>query len=232
MRIAIPFVALGLVSCGGGIETTFKRLSPEISSAPGDVEFGTVVKLYPVTQTVQLLNTGSGGLDIFGYELKVNERHADIFTIDGLDDVDTIASGESVEFDITFLPTQYTSYNARLDIESNSAFDHDGEESEWDAEEHHFLQIDITGEGIKGSTPDIDVPSVVDFGDVTPGDTSTETVMIRNAGEGVLTILNADIPEGPFSLRFPIESVAIAPGESYPAPVEFAPTLDLSLIHI
>ena len=82
MRIAVPLLALGLVSCSSGIETTFKRLSPEISSAPGDVEFGSVVTLYPVTQTVQLLNTGSGALDIFGYELKVNERHADIFTID------------------------------------------------------------------------------------------------------------------------------------------------------
>ena len=129
MRFAIPFVALGLISCSSGIETTFKRLSPEISSAPGDVEFGTVVTLYPVTQTVQLLNTGSGGLDIFGYELKVNERHADIFSIEGLDEIDGIASGEAVEFDVTFLPTQYTNYAARLDIESNSAFDHDGEES-------------------------------------------------------------------------------------------------------
>ena len=226
MRIVVPLLALGLVSCSGGIETSFKRLTPEISSAPGDVEFGSVVTLYPVTQTVQLLNTGSGALNIFGYELKVNERHADIFTIDGLDEADTISSGDAFEFDITFLPTQFTSYNARLDIESNSAFDHNGESSEWDAEDHHFLQIEITGEGIKGSTPDIDVPSVVDFGDVTPGDTSTETVLIRNAGEGVLTVLNANIPDGPFSLRFPIESVTIAPGESYPAPVEFAPTLD------
>ena len=156
----------------------------------------------------------------------MNERHADIFSIEGLDEIDGIASGEAVEFDVTFLPTQYTNYAARLDIESNSAFDHDGEESEWDAEDHHFLQIDITGEGIEGSTPDIDVPSVVDFGDVTPGDTSTETVMIRNTGEGVLTVLDATIPDGPFSLRFPIESVAIAQAESYPAPVEFAPTLD------
>ena len=226
MKIAIPIVALGLFSCTGGIETSVKRLSPEISSAPGDVAFGSVVTMYPVTQTIQLLNSGSGRLEIYRYELKVNERHADIFSIEGLEGIDNIPSGEAVEVDITFLPTQYTGYNARLDIESNSAVNADREDSEWDAEEHHFLQIDITGEGIKGSIPDIDVPSVVDFGDVTPGDTATETVMIRNAGEGVLTVVSASIPDGPFSLRFPIESVTIAPGEAYPAPVEFAPDLD------
>ncbi len=228
MRALFTFTTLGLVACSGGIETAFKRLSPEIASAPGDVDFGEVVTLYPVTQTVQLLNTGSGALDIYGYELKVNERHADIFTVSGLDEIESLGSGEGVEFEVTFLPAEYTSYKARLDIESNSDFDHEGygEESEWDSEDHHFLQIDIVGEGIKGSTPDIDVPAVVDFGDVTPGDTSTETVLIRNAGDGALNIVSATLPEGPFSLRFPLESVTIAAGEAYPAPVEFAPTLD------
>ena len=67
MKTIAPLLAIGLLACTGGVETSFKRLTPEIASAPGDVDFGGVVKLYPITKTVQLLNTGAGTLDVFGY---------------------------------------------------------------------------------------------------------------------------------------------------------------------
>ena len=157
-----PLLAAGLLcACTGGVEYGKPtRLSAEISAAPGTIDFGDVVSLYSITSKVEILNSGSGFLQIYGAELKVNERYIDTFTVEGLDALDRIPSGGSASIDVTFSPTEYTNYNARLDIESNSGFDYDdnGDDGDWDTEDHHFLEVPIIGAGVKGSTPDISVP--------------------------------------------------------------------------
>jgi len=228
------FLTFGIVSaCGGGVEYSKPtRLSAEIASNPGEVTFGDIVKLYSVTTSVEILNAGSGTLEIYDTELKVNEQHIDVFTIEGLDDLETIASGETATLDVTFSPTEYTNYNARLDIESNSGLDYDGdgEETEWDAAAYHFLEIPLTGAGVKGSTPDISVPEALDFsdpksgGDVEAGDEVIQTLTIKNTGDGTLTLIDATIPSGPFSLVYDLTDRTIAEGSEFSAPIKYAPT--------
>jgi len=227
-------LTVGIVSaCGGGVEYSKPtRLAAEIAATPGEVAFGEVVKLYSVTTSVEILNAGSGSLEIYGAELKVNEQHIDSFTIEGLDGLETIGSGETASLDVTFSPTEYTNYNARLDIESNSGFDYEdnGEESEWDAAAYHFLEIPLTGSGVKGSTPDISVPEALDFsdpetgGDVSAGDEVIQTLTIQNTGDGTLTLFDATIPSGPFSLVYELADRTIAEGSEFSAPIKYAPT--------
>ena len=235
MKRYAPLLSFGLLYACTGVEYSKPtRLSAEIVADPGEINFGDITKLYSVSSSVEIVNAGSGSLEIYGAELKVNERYIDTFQIDGIDDLETIPSGGSANLEVTFNPMEYTNYTARLDIESNSGFDYEdrGEESEWDAAEFHFLEIPILGSGVKGSTPDISVPEALDFtdpddgGDVAPGDEVTRTLTIQNTGDGTLEITRASIPSGPFSLVYELEGRSIAQGSEFSAPIIYAPTED------
>jgi hypothetical protein len=209
-RSALIF-ALILAACTGSSETTVKRLNPEIVIAPGLMSFGEVLRLYPVTQTVQILNAGSGALDIVDVQLKVAAAHEGVFELSGVDELERISPGEYAELELTFTPQEYVHYTARLDVESSD-------------EDHRFVEMDIDGTGAKGSTPDIKLSSgSIDFGLVAAGATATQYFTIYNAGDGVLNILDVRLEDGPFSLVTDPAGQAIAAGSEFTVIAEYSP---------
>ena len=205
------FLSVVLVACTGATETKINRLSPEIVIAPEAVSFGEVLKLYPVTQTVQILNAGSGSLDILDVQLKIAPEHEGVFEISGVDALESIPAGGAAELDLTFIPEDYVRYTARLDIESSD-------------EDQQFVEMDIDGTGAKGSTPDIAVSSnSIDFGTVGTGDTGTQYFTIHNMGDGTLNILDARLEDGPFRLVTDPSDQAIAGGSEFTVIAEYSP---------
>lgn len=80
---------------------------------------------------------------------------------------------------------------------------------------------------VSDAYPVADVPAVLDFGLVRPGDTSERSVVIRNTSSVTLRIVSADLDAGPFRLvpdqTLPPE-IRIPPQGSWPLRIEAAPT--------
>ena len=71
MRAHNLLLIVPLMAACGEPDTKIVALSPDIVVAPGEVDFGSIVKLYSVSTDVQILNTGRGALDIESIELEV-----------------------------------------------------------------------------------------------------------------------------------------------------------------
>lgn len=206
LLFAVPFA----LSCGEP-DTKIVALSPDIVVAPGEIDFGSIVKLYTVKTDVQILNTGRGTLDIESIELEVAGDRDGIFLLEFDEELTDIGPGGSAEVQLSFTPQQSVPYRARLLITS-------------DDEDQPVLAVNIDGSGITGSTPDIALSSSsVDFGTVDGGETGSGYFTIGNVGDGDLSILGLDLEEGPFALVTDPSGQAISGGGDFTVIVEYTP---------
>ena len=204
-------VTAALLSCTGKTETSVVRLNPDIVIAPEAVDFGSVLRLYSVTKEVQILNAGSGSLDILDAQIKVAPRYEGNFEISSVDDLDKIPAGGSGVLELTFTPEDYVPYEAELWIDSND-------------DDQPTVAVEITGLGAEGSTPDIAVSAnSIDFGTVNTGETGTHYFTVYNTGDGVLNILDAQLTDGPFTLVTDPTGQAIAGGSEFTVIAEYSP---------
>jgi hypothetical protein len=212
------FALSWLISCGAP-DTKIVALTPDIVVAPGELEFGDIVKLYTVRSEVQILNAGRAPLEVHDLELEIAGGYDDVFTIeseaiDPNDIFTTIEGGESLPVTLGFRPHKYMDYRARLLVHS-------------DDEDQPVLAIPITGTGVVGATPDIAVSSLsLDFGTVPKNDTETAFFTISNEGDGPLDILGLDIDNGPFSLVTDPSGQAIAAGAEFTVIADYTPSDD------
>lgn len=206
-----------LVSLAAGCaaqDSKIVALSPDIVVAPGEVDFGPVVKLYSETVAVQILNTGRGPLDIESIELEVAGGDDTIFAISATDDLPPLGPGDVTEVDVTFTPQNYVDYRARLLVTS-------------DDEDQPVLAVPIDGSGVVGSTPDINLSAnSIDFGTVATDETATGYVTIENVGDGELDIAALELEDGPFSLVTDPSEQTLAGGGEFTVIVEYTPTDD------
>lgn len=152
-------------------DSNIQKLSPDITAAPGSVEFGDVVVLYSDTQQVQILNAGKAPLDVA--DIRVSGEDG-VFAV--TPSTFSIDESESIALDVTFAPPTYGEYRGALRLESNDP-------------DSPFYLVDLTGNGVDGPVPDIDFDTLsLDFGQVTVGDTSRRYFTILNNGDGPLTL--------------------------------------------
>lgn len=82
-----------------------------------------------------------------------------------------------------------------------------------------LYKVDMAG----GGTPQINVSTAYDFGNVTLGQSQSWNMLVSNTGSGDLEVQSMDFPEGsPFSMVSELP-VTIGPGESQTLEVQFAP---------
>lgn len=166
-------------------EQSFNRLTPDIAVAPEEIDFGDVVVLYSETELVQIINAGRAELEITDISV---DGAPDSFEIQPTSI--TLAPDESVPIEISFTPQKYIEYTPNLLITSND-------------EEDPTVSIPITGEGVEGPTPDIDLDrDSLDFGTVLLGEQANGWFTISNAGDGELTIEDVTLSgSGAFTLQ-------------------------------
>lgn len=203
----------GLSACGGGLKgdnQSFTVLEPEMVVTPETVDFGGVVVLYDATETFQILNTGRSTLEI--EDIAFTSGSNEIFDLSPTSG--SIEAGDSLEVTVTFAPDRYVEYARNILVTS-------------DDPTFPEFYVPVTGEGIDGPVPDIDLAThAIDFGLINLGDDKNETLIIENTGGGDLVLDSVSLEgSGAFTIAAAGESV-IGAGDSATYIINYQPSSD------
>ena len=174
-----------------------------LTVSPQSVSFGNVPVGSNGSQTVSLLNTGTGPVNISQATMAGNG-----FGMSGLAVPMTLGPGQSTAFTVSFAPAGAGSASGNISVVSNAA--------------NSVSTVALSGMGVQ---PQISAaPGSVSFGTVTVGQTSSQAVTLTNAGGAPLNITQLSGPGTGFSLTGLALPLTLAPGKSTAFTVSFTPT--------
>ena len=174
-----------------------------LTVSPQSVSFGNVPVGSNGSQTVSLLNTGTGPVNISQATMAGNG-----FGMSGLAVPMTLGPGQSTAFTVSFAPAGAGSASGNISVVSNAA--------------NSVSTVALSGMGVQ---PQISAaPGSVSFGTVTVGQTSSQAVTLTNAGGAPLNITQLAGPGTGFSLTGLALPLTLAPGKSTAFTVSFTPT--------
>ena len=174
-----------------------------LTVSPQSVSFGNVPVGSSGSQTVSLLNSGTGPVNVSQATMAGNG-----FGMTGLAVPMTLGPGQSTAFTVSFAPAGAGSASGNISVVSNAA--------------NSVSTVALSGMGVQ---PQISVaPGAVSFGTVTVGQTSSQTVTLTNAGGANLNITQLAGPGTGFSLSGLALPLTLAPGKSTAFTVSFTPT--------
>jgi hypothetical protein len=172
----LPISILLSVACSTP-DTQITRLTPDLAVAPGEVDFGEVVPSFSLTRTIQVINAGRAALEITDISL---EDGATGFSLTGHEELQELSPDELLSLEISFAPDSLSSFETTLILKSND-------------EDEPTMTIPVTGLGVIGPQPDIEVSALsLSFGEVAPGSTDTQFLIVSNLGDGPLNILDIE----------------------------------------
>lgn len=209
--------ALAIVGCSPP-DTTITKLTPDVTVAPGEFDFGDVVPSFTVDRTVQVVNAGRTTLEIDAIAI---EDGASVFEMAAEPQLDAdgveregwaLGPGESLPITVSFAPTDLSSYAATVLIDSND-------------EDTPTLEVPVNGTGVVGPQPDINVSvAAIDFGTVSTGTTATEYLLVENTGDGPLDMIQTvQTGSGAFAVVTDPVGSTIPPGSSATVLIEYTP---------
>jgi len=179
--------------------------TPVLEIDPPSVDFGNVDILAPPPPvTLQLTNTGTGLLEISKIEEAESNPDINISSYPTL----KLSPGDQTTLDVSYLPTDSGSDKEKLNFISNDPA---------------FPVHSVIVEGATAD-PDIDAPTLVDFGLLDVGVTVKKSIAIDNVGTGILNVSGVYFTNS--SAAFSIAknfSGDIAPGASEKIKVEYTP---------
>ena len=185
---------------GTGVQSQ-QTLSLTVS--PQSVSFGNVPVGSSGSQTVSLLNSGTGLVNVSQATMAGNG-----FGMTGLAVPMTLGPGQSTAFTVSFAPAGAGSASGNISVVSNAA--------------NSVSTVALSGMGVQ---PQISVaPGAVSFGTVTVGQTSSQTVTLTNVGGANLNVTQFAGPGTGFSLSGLAMPLTLAPGKSTAFTVSFTPT--------
>ena len=205
--IAILAAGLSLTGCGsvGGSGGGTRALTVTPSAA----SFGNVVLKSESTQTVKVSNTGMA-------ELKI--REASItgpgFSMSGLVVPVNLAVGSSMNFTVSFEPTQAGAETGTVSIASDASASPQ--------------TVNLTGTGVTQSIKLTASPTSLNFGSVPVGKTETQAVTLTNAGNTDVLISNAFVTGAGFGASGG-SNTTLGPNQSVTVTTSFDPQSNGSL---
>ena len=117
-RFKILFAAC-LIHCGPP-DINITKLTPDVTVAPGEFDFGEVIPSFSSDKTVQLVNSGRTTLSVSAIALS---EESDVFrlTVEPPQDGSewTLEPGASLPISLAFAPADLVSYEASVVISSN-----------------------------------------------------------------------------------------------------------------
>ena len=175
----------------------------QLSASPASVAFGSVLVGGSDPQVITLSNTGSVALTISKASVSGTG-----FSLSGLSAPLTLNAGASSTFTVSFAPTATGSASGSVSLTSNAS--------------NSTLVVSLTGTGIQ---PQLTAtPSSVTFGNVNTGSNASETISLTNSGTASLTITQATISSGAFTMSGLTVPLTISASSSSSLTVTFAPT--------
>jgi Abnormal spindle-like microcephaly-assoc'd, ASPM-SPD-2-Hydin len=197
----------GLSSCAG--YTSSAKTQPSdpgagiLSPSATSVSFGSVAVGNSATQSLSVTNTGLGTVTIAQATLTGAG-----FTVVGGNPSGTIGVGQSSTIQIQFAPTSAGAVNGSLTILSDAS--------------NAPLVISITGTGTQtGLTIS---PSTLTFGNVTMGQSGTQSVKLTNSGNTSLTMNLATVAGNGFGMSGLSLPTTLTGGQSVSFNAQFSPT--------
>jgi Abnormal spindle-like microcephaly-assoc'd, ASPM-SPD-2-Hydin len=198
LTIGVAIALLGMLPASAGAAT------PQLTCTPSSLHFGDVLLGHNETLMVTLANNGQTSVTISGMAV----GNAD-FTPSSLNLPLVLAAGQSVNLNITFTPAATGLTGPQPITFSSNA-----------SNPTLILEaagLGVTREGLTGS------PSIVSFGQVTTGTSSTVPVVVTSTRSVAETIIGLRATGSGFSLTGPTTPFSLAAGQSFTVNVTFAP---------
>jgi hypothetical protein len=185
-------------------------VKPMISVNPSSVAFGSVAMGVTNTQTITVLNPGSGTLNITQASLSPAG-----FNLSGLILPLSVAPGGSASFNIGFTPTSAGSLSGSLTLTNNAT--------------NPALSIPLSGSGVASALQLSANPTSLSFGSLTTGTSASQTVTLTNAGNSSVSISQVSASGAGFSVKGIALPLSLATGQSTTFSVTFSPASTGSL---
>ena len=159
-------------------EVIQQLISTPMIQAAGTLDFGPEIQPGDSrTLSLDIVNTGTGTLDISGISSDLDEISVDVTEL-------TVEPGETGTIQITLMPVRDGSLSGRLTLTSNDT-------------DQPSLEIIIPAISVVTLPPAIELAvDRVDFGDSEVGRTTRKTVRITNSGEGKLVVTGVESGPG------------------------------------
>ena len=181
----------------------------QLGLAPAAVAFGSVLVGSTQSQSVTLTNSGGSSATIS----QATATGAGV-RVSGLTLPLTLASGQSSTFQVTFAPTSAGSVTGNLAIVSSAS--------------NGSVDVAITGTAVAPGALAV-APTSLGFGTVQVGSNQSQPASITNSGGATVTITQATATGAGFSIAGLTLPMVLAPGQSSPFSVTFAPQVSGSV---
>jgi hypothetical protein len=191
----MAILLLGMVSVGASATTS------QLAFTPPNLRFGAIAVGQTETLLVTVSNTGQTSATVSGIAVGNSE-----FTTSSLSLPLVLSAGQSVDLRVTFTPTTIGWTGGMIKFFSNASTAH--------------LNVEGTGEN---SEPVTARPSMVSFGQIAVGATSTVPVVLTNARSWQVTLSSLQTSGSGFSITGPTLPLALGVGQSVTVNVAFTP---------
>lgn len=186
-------------------------IQPQISVIPSSISFGNVTVGVTNTQTITVRNPGTATLSVTQASLSGAG-----FTFSGLALPLSVPPGGSSSFNMAFAPTAANGYSGSLTLINNAP--------------SSPLVIPFTGTGISTLLQLSASPASMDFGNVTTGTSTTQSVTISNTGNSSVSISQLSASGTGYATNAVALPLSLAAGQSTSFSVTFAPASTGSLV--
>ena len=197
------YVALGVAVSGQAVTPGTLTLTPS------SLSFGNVGVGQSAAKIVTLTNSGDSSATIS----QATATGAGV-RVSGLTLPLTLASGQSSTFQVTFAPTSAGSVTGNLAIVSSAS--------------NGSVDVAITGTAVAPGALAV-APTSLGFGNVEVGSSQSQPASITNSGGATATITQATATGVGFSITGLTLPLVLAPGQSSPFSVTFAPQVSGSV---
>ncbi|MGA2336013.1 MAG: choice-of-anchor D domain-containing protein [Terriglobales bacterium] len=173
----------------------------QLAFTPSALRFGGIVVGQSETLLVTVTNTGQTSVTVSGIAVGNSE-----FTTSSVSLPLVLSAGQSVDLSVTFAPKTMGWTGSTIRFFSNAS--------------NANLNVGGTGESAEALTAS---PSIVSFGQVAMGTTSTVPVVLTNARSWQVTLFSLQTSGSGFSISGPAVPLTLGVGQSVTLKVAFAP---------
>lgn len=173
---------------------------------PTSLNFGSVTVGSSSAKSVVISNSGTASLTIS----QITSTGSG-YTVGGFTLPIVLAAGASTSFNVNFAPTTTGSANGSVSLTGNAS--------------NSPANLPLTGSGAAAPVAQLTVnPTTSNFGNVTVGSTSTQSVSITNSGNVSVTISQITTSGAGFTLAGVNVPLTLNPGQSSTYTAQFSPT--------
>ncbi len=174
------------------------------SATPIAAQFGNVPVGTRNTQTIELMNTGTGSYSVSNITASGNG-----FSVSGITTPASIAAGANAYLTVAFLPQSAGSFSGSVGVTSTAS----------DSQ----ITIVLSGTGV-GSSPVLTVtPASLTFGNIGVGSTAIQEITLTNVGNSNLSISGVNISGSGLTTTGLGGSTTLTPGQTAAVVSSFAP---------